>query len=125
MFGSIGLSANKYPNPLFLIIASLLGWQFLYEISWFINRFDGLIKRGFILIGNNTMSVIIFHFICFKLVNLLGCLVYNKPTFLIAAFPILFSDSFKWFLAYVLIGLCIPIFISVVYKNLKLAISEK
>lgn len=121
--GSIALDQNNYENPLFLLIVSFAGWQMLYELSVFIKRFL-LIKKAIVCAGQNTMSVVILHFLCFKIVSWIGVLINNDPLCLIAAFPVLYHGRY-WWIAYMCAGLIIPIGLSLLYKKIKKNILHK
>ena len=42
-FGTVSLSENSYNDPIFLLFVSFAGWQFVYEISFFLqNEYGGL-----------------------------------------------------------------------------------
>lgn len=105
--GSIELGANQYVNPLYLLVASGAGWQFLYEIAEIFKRIYTL-KDAFVTLGQNTLAILILHFLSFKIVACIGVLITGKPLFLIAAFPVLPLGS-GWWLAYLAVGLMIPL----------------
>lgn len=85
--GNIELADTSYTNPLFLIITSLVGWQLLYELSYFISKIK-ILSNILIFIGMNTLSVVILHFLSFKIVSYIGIRITNSPDFLLACFPI-------------------------------------
>ena len=114
--GSIGLADNHYINPIFFIIASCAGWQFLYEIALLLIKVN-ILKKIWVTIGQNTLSVVILHFLCFKIISYIQVIIMNKPHFLVAAFPVLYSDGL-WWIAYLVIGLVIPISLNILRKLL-------
>lgn len=120
-FGNIELVSNTYTNPVYFLTVSLMGWQFLYEIAHYIQK-NRIAKRVFIYIGKNTLAVVILHFLCFKIVNYLEVILYHQPTFLVAAFPTLYTNGF-WWIVYLLVGLIIPICLSTIWKSFKRKIS--
>ena len=63
--GTIELSLNIYTRFRFFIAVSVLGWIFIYEISYFISKIN-VLNRIFEYIGKNTMPIVILHFIVFK-----------------------------------------------------------
>lgn len=71
-------SKRIFPNVLFLVFESL-GGIFLFEyLSKFIVRFKDkvrLIYNSLIYIGNNTLAILKYHFLGFRLVFLVGVLV--------------------------------------------------
>lgn len=112
--GGISLSRNSYGNPIFLLIASITGWCFLYSISCFITLLP--VKDFFLAIGKRTLSIVIFHFLSFKLVGAIIVKVLGLPVFCIAAFPNLCGDSGVWWLAYTIVGIGVPIVLNIYYR---------
>lgn len=115
-FGEIELGANEYVNPAFLLATSISGWLLVYELSYYLSLIKGL-NTILKIIGNNTISVMVFHFLCFKGVTYIQILIYDLPKSAISAFPVLYNMPF-WWLVYTIVGLCIPVGISLLYKRL-------
>ncbi|MBQ2350962.1 MAG: acyltransferase family protein [Bacteroidales bacterium] len=111
-FGHIELSCNTYENPLFLIIASFAGWQFLYETATFIKRFN-LISRTIKFINKNAITILALHFLSFKIITGLILLIEDLPSFMLASFPVLCDDHF-WWIAYTLVGIAVPCLINTI-----------
>lgn len=116
-YGKIELADTEYTNPLFFILTSVLGWHLIYEISYFLSKSKKLSKI-IITIGRNTLSVVILHFLCFKIVNLIAIKIEETPIFLISCFPV-YKKTEAWWLLYCLIGVGIPVILSILYKNIK------
>lgn len=121
--GYISLANNSYGNPIFFLVMSLAGWAFLYEFAWMLKHTKNICKIV-VCWGQNTLFVVLFHFLCFKLVNLAGALIYGWPLCSVAAFPILCKGG-AWWMGYTAIGLLLPVFGSVVWKCGKKKISIK
>ncbi len=104
--GSVSLGNNRYENPLFLLMASLLGWIMLSALS---NLFaETKIGIGIEVLGANSLIIMVFHFLSFKLVSLVGVILQNKPLYLIAAFPVLYCDGWVW-IFYTIVGVGLPV----------------
>lgn len=116
-WGRIELAETSYTNPLFLLITSISGWQLMYELSYFISR-TVKNKNILITIGKNSLSVVVLHFLCFKIINLIAVLIEGGPLFLISCYPIYKRTGFYW-CAYTFAGVGIPVFMSIFYKNIK------
>ena len=58
------------------------------------------------------------NFLCFKIISLVGVVVYNQPREGIAAFPVLYEQG-AWWIAYMFAGIIVPVFLSVMWKKLK------
>ena len=117
--GSIGLSQNSYVNPIYFLVVSFVGWQFLYEMAFFLQK-HSFTKDLFVCIGQNTLAVVILHFLCFKIVSYIGVLFNHQPLCLVAAFPILYRGG-VWWIAYLIVGLAIPVLLSVLWKKSKIS----
>lgn len=116
-YGSIDLAGNSYENPFFLLSTSILGWLFLYSISYFIKNVRA-IKNTMICIGKNTLSVLILHFLAFKLVGIVVVAYYEVPAFCLASFPSLYGERGLWWVAYTIVGVGVPVIISVLYHKI-------
>lgn len=115
-FGSINLDRNSYVNPIYFLFVSFMGWQCLCQIAFFFEK-NVKTKKIFICLGQNTLSVVIFHFLCFKIVSYIGILLKHQPVCLVAAFPVLYRGG-VWWIAYTFIGLFIPVFMSIIWKKI-------
>lgn len=115
-FGSISLDQNQYTNPFFLILVSISGWILLYEIAVLIKKCK-VVCRLLIYVGKNSLAIVILHFLCFKIVNYFGVIINKLPRFLIAAFPVLYKNG-NWWIAYSIVGVFVPIILSILWKKL-------
>lgn len=116
-YGHISLNINYYENPVFLVCASLSGWVLIYSVSLL------LIKSVYIgnivqMLGQHTVIIAALHFLTFKIINVLQVFIYDKPSFLIASYPIMYSDH-GWWVAYTVTGLAVPCVIGMGYGKIK------
>ena len=116
-FGSISLNENRYENPLFLVICSVSGWLFLYSLAYFIKYIPWL-KRLLLIIGKRTLSIVILHFLSFKLIAAIVVKFYNLPSFCMAAYPNLDGKRGLWWLAYICVGVSVPVIASIIYEKI-------
>ena len=122
-FGSISIGNNEYVNPAFMLCASLAGWFFLFGISGMLENLKG-INSVFIILGQNTLALVIFHFLCFKPVNLIVSMVNGWPLSTVAGFPVNNING-CWWIAFTISGTILPIGIWVVWKRIKKSIIKK
>ena len=115
--GSVAFDQNKYVNPLFLLASSLSGWCFLYSLSYFLKLIPG-IKRILTGIGKRTLSILLLHFLCMKVVAAIIVAVYKLPSFCIAVFPYIYGDRGLWWLAYTAVGVAIPVAANILYHTI-------
>lgn len=118
--GSIGLSTNNYKNPLFFLLASVFGFFFLYELSFFSNKNKYLLY--FVsLCGKYSIYIMIFHFISFKIISFFIVLINDYPKFYLAIFPCLSMKSYYW-LFYLFVGTIIPLILGIIISKIKIKI---
>lgn len=122
-FGSISIGNNDYVNPAFMLAASLGGWFFLFGIAGLFENIKYL-NSIFIVLGQNTLAIVIFHFLCFKPINLIVSLVYEWPMSTVAGFPVN-NVSGCWWIAFAISGTLIPIGIWMVWKKIKKVLFSK
>lgn len=122
-FGSISIGNNDYVNPIFMLAASLGGWFFLFGIAGLLENIK-IINSVFIVLGQNTLALVIFHFLCFKPINLIVSLVKGWPLSTVSGFPVNYTDG-CWWIAFTITGTVIPIGIWLVWKRIKKALFSK
>lgn len=86
-------------------VTAVMGTIMIMSISNYIENSNLQIKKLLIYIGNNTFTVLTWHFLCFKLVNLLIIIIYELDIKQMAEFPIIENYSKQgWWIIYLLIG---------------------
>ena len=76
-------------------------------------------------IGKNTLNILIFHFISFKLVSLGIIMANGEPFERLAEFPVLtLHNNFMWIL-YTIIGVAMPLLIGKVMKKCEHIFNKK
>ena len=64
-------------------------------------------------IGNNTLPILTWHMLCFKIVSILIINFYGLPMARLAEFPVIEEYSKQgWFLLYFLVGVLVPLWMS-------------
>ena len=100
----------------YAITAVLATWS-VYSLPW--NRLKGIAARTMLYIGNNTLPVLIWHFIMFKIVSLLIILCYGLPMYELGAFHVIYRYADKgWFLLYTFVGVFMPITIVFMFRRI-------
>lgn len=110
LFGSIYwkmvMHAITYENQLMLpyIVTGVLGTWAVYSLPW--NRLANRVATLLQFIGNNTLTVLTWHFLIFKLVSLVIIYMYDLPIERLAAIPVItdYADQ-GWWLVYLLVGM--------------------
>lgn len=111
----VNLADNFYSSITGMIIASFAGFFFVYLVSDLLK--NTFLSKCLVKCGQNTLPVMILHFLCFKIVNCIQVIIYHYESYKIAAFPIL-DGSGMWWLFYAVCGICIPIILNEIRKCL-------
>lgn len=111
---SIDVAFNKLRDPLYFLVNSMLGI--------YVNIYFAKIKRisdnkCLQYIGQESMFIMIFHLLAFKLVNLLQVIIYNQSYNMIARYPT-FMWKNGWWVLYSIIGVVIPIIIKLIINRI-------
>ena len=114
--GSVSLGYNQYKDPFFLIIASISGTYFVWFIASFIEK-SSFLRRIFISLGTNSLYIMIFHLLSFKLITILIVYFRQLDKYTIAVFPC-FEENYLWIL-YTVIGSMVSLAIGILIQFLK------
>lgn len=92
------------------LISAIAGTLMVFKLSCFVNSKNNWIKRFLVYIGDNTLTVLTWHFISFKIVSLIIIYVENLPVERLAEFPVIVDyTSQGWFVLYFMVGMAIPL----------------
>jgi fucose 4-O-acetylase-like acetyltransferase len=67
------------------------------------------IKKLLVYIGKNTMIILTFHMLSFKLVSLIKILHYNLPMSSLGEFPVIMRFNINYWILYSIIGISLPL----------------
>lgn len=116
--GTVGLDKNIYVNPIYYIFISVTGWFWVVSISNILLYLNLKINKIIEYISQRAVSIIALHFLCFKIVTLIGIMVYGLDIRYLAASNELFKDGL-WWLLYTVIGIVVPLLIDYIYLKIK------
>ena len=116
-YGNIGMANNTFVNPPFFISSSLLGIYINIYIAKFIyDRYENKLLH---FIGKHTLSIMIFHFLAFKIVTLIIIYRYKLPLTELATFPVMYEIGGIWWLFYTLVGIFVPLTFPLIWIKIK------
>lgn len=121
--GEISVVMNQYPNIVFFLIASVCGVLLTYYLANYLKNIK-IVKDILCYLGKNSIVIMCFHFLAFKLVNYIHVLIYNQPKEYIAAFPVL-ADNYAWWIVYTIVGILVPLGLKVIYDLIKKNVISK
>ena len=93
------------PYMLTALVGILMVFQFC-RISLLWHR----LRKSFMFVGNNTLLILTWHFLSFKIVSLLIIWIYSLPIRRLAEFPVIDEYACQgWWCGYMIIGISLPI----------------
>lgn len=114
-FGTVGLVEVSIVNPLFFLIASAVGCYFAMNLSALL-PFG---RRVLSYIGEYTMEILTWHFLSFKIVNLLKITVYDWDIERLAEFPVIAENNTFWWPLYTLFGVGLPLLLTLCTSKIR------
>lgn len=123
--GSINIDRGNFKNPIFFMAVSILGFFYVYTISIFICK-TNLIKNTFVIVGQNTLAIVILHLLVFKFMNLFYIKILSLNNFMfLSSFPTLVhllnnSNVHQIYCiggGYLLAGIVIPVLLNEIKKK--------
>lgn len=92
------------------LVSAIAGTLMVFKIACLVNSKDNRLKRLLIYIGDNTLTILTWHFLSFKLVSLIIIYVENLPIERLAEFPVINDyTSEGWFILYFIVGMGVPL----------------
>ncbi len=104
------------------LFASLFGWIMLYFVADLISEIN--LGNGLRYIGQHSLPVVLLHFLSFKLVSAVYCLLTDNPMLLIAWYSSIKISGNLW-LYYGVVGVVVPIACYEVYIRAKKQVIDR
>lgn len=119
--GAIEISKNVYTSPLFFFTCSVIGWMLLYILSLFIEKKK--IGKLFSFIGQESIYILLFHFVGFKIVNFLIYCFVNHDINYVSGFPVS-GKGLIYSIIYFVFGIAISLLLNNWFKSIKNVFKE-
>lgn len=107
-------------NPFVISMIGLIGSLGVYGVSSLLT--NSFLGYGLSVLGNYSFSIMVFHFLAFKVVAFVQCLFLDLDVSNLATFPCLITDN-GWWILYVVAGVVLPVFLSKTYHKLMFNLS--
>lgn len=89
------------------MFTALCGTLMVFGISKYLN---GRGVKFLLYVGNNTLQILTWHFLSFKIISLLIIAIYHLPIEHLAEFPVIEQYAYQgWWVVYMVIGIGVPI----------------
>lgn len=114
---SVEMSRSYIVNPLYFCLGFTHGVVICYFVAAFLKR--TVFAKEIMLLGEKSMSIMLFHVLSFKLVNYGLICLYQRDIIYLASKPVIFDLPQFWSLAYTIIGIGLPIAADICIDNVK------
>ena len=104
----------------YVAVASLSTWC-IYSLPW--NKMNKKVKAMMSYIGNNTLHILIWHALSFRIVSWFLIMIYGYPNEMLKNMTFHYEMSERgWFPLYVMVGVGMPLLFAFLCKTIKLKI---
>ena len=92
------------------IFTALIGTLMVLGVSRLLASHDNWIKRFLVFVGDNTMDILTWHFLSFKLVSLMLIWIYGLSIARLAEFPVIEEFAYQgWWVLYLVVGVAVAL----------------
>ncbi|MBQ2644926.1 acyltransferase [bacterium] len=116
--GRTELSQNIYPNIYIFLLNSIFGFIFILYVSNSISKLK-LFSTILSYIGKHSLSILLFHYIGFKIITFIQICIYFKPHYYLLASFLTLAYIKGWWMLYTIAGILVPLIIVFVWNNVK------
>ena len=75
-------------------------------------------RETLVYIGDHTLEILTWHFLCFKVVSLIIIAIYSLPIEQLAEFPVIQQYAYQgWWLLYLCVGVALPLVLILIANN--------
>ncbi len=114
----VGMTIRESWSVTLYIIGAIFGTLMTKNVSFYIQQIPRL-SKVLTYIGNNTLTILTWHFLSFKLISLLIIKIYNLPIETLAYFPVIPEYAQQgWWVAYVLVGLLMSLCMNLLLQTI-------
>ncbi len=110
---SVSMSENEYSNRMLFVIGACAGTYITVFVSMCMSRFRGKFWEVFCKIlcclGKNSIDIVIWHFIAFRLCVLLQLYLDGKPMKEVFSCGPRYNTQGGWWLLYLAVGIIVPL----------------
>ena len=97
------------------IIFACIGIIMIMNVSDALVKSNSLIKNFLTFTGCNTLDILTWHFLCFKIISFIRIVCDGRSIVELAYFPVI-PDAKFWSMGYIFVGVAIPLFFAKIKK---------
>lgn len=123
LYGRLQPDVMKMENPIIIYAVACIGCLSIYGFS---NKIGySIVGTVFEWLGKYSFSIMMLHFLCFKIVNIIQCVSYDLPLTRISDFPVTQKSVF-WSVIFVVVGCSLPILMNIMWwKTVRLFVKNE
>lgn len=119
-FGSVSVASVHIVNPLFYLTSIMSGGGLLLCLIKLLNSLKAKkIINFFSFVGKKTIPILALHPLCFKVITLIQWKIYGGEKLMLSMYPV-WKNSILWSLAYLIIGVTIPLLLALPLSKTKI-----
>ena len=102
-----------------LVPGAILGWMMAYNASTLISGRDSLTKRILVYIGDNTLYILLFHVLSYKLVSAMKIMYYHLDWQQIGCHMVVHEHNHEdgFWILYAIVGIAVPLLLHYITKK--------
>ena len=121
----INVGGMVFGNPLLFVTISISGCYLILVIAHFISFRRGFMSSALEFVGNHTFTIMILHFLAFKIAALIQIWICGYPVNYLAYYPVIPFNTAYWWVLYTFVGISIPLLCASVMTKIKSEIKLK
>lgn len=108
---------GSWENTYRLPVPAILGFLMVYNISYGIDKTQGIVKRFLVYCGDHTMCIFVWHILAFKLMSLVKIAYYHLDMGQLGCHMVIHENADKdiFWLLYTLVGVGVPLSVQWLY----------
>ncbi|WP_318626926.1 acyltransferase family protein [Paenibacillus polymyxa] len=121
-FGHVEMSQRQFINPIMFLVCSFSGIYINMFIGKLIVRIK-FIAKIISYLGEHSASIMVFHLLVFKIINVIYVKYHSLPIYYVAKFPLV-SGEHGWWLIYSFFGVVSPVAVIYLFNFMRAKIKK-
>ena len=108
----INIGGMVFGNPILFLLISCVGNYMLLTLAYYIDAKTSTFSKVLNYIGAYSFSIMVLHYVSFKLVVFIQLWICNYPSNYLAYYPVIPYNTNYWWVAYTIVGVAVPLFLA-------------
>ena len=115
----INVGGMIFGNPVLFLVISFSGCYMLLTLAHFIDKKNNRLSDILDYIGKYTFTIMVLHYVIFKIGALIQIWVSSLPIKYLAYYPVIPIDTSYWWVLNTVIGIVVPLFLAFIFTRIK------